>query len=845
MARNDVHITMTAAEAQIVQAWLNANRGPKEYLRTLENISGKTGQANRATQGMMGAAVTGFRQLAASLIGISGPITAIVAAANILRREAEAMRKFQRESAEYQIPVGRMVEQMRLNQPAGSDITPEEIWQMITEKRLGGITDEEAMRTVLNALQKSESPERYREFSGMLIELIDRYQDLSQEDLQALAQAAVVVKRYEPGKDVTGEMLGAELMSALSVAPAGEANAEQFFNNLGVMMGNYMQQGFSRKESYDIATSLANRALDDSFEMGATFANNFLTDLVTTIGREKPELIGQGMKMMEFLQTDEGRKAATELAGSMERRTLADLKEAAGTRDIDEIMREALQVDKLGKAAYRGGAHARARYRMVVPEMVAAPEMFEEQRGDFWELYKNSQKAILTGQPAIDLSRQKQQAAMASEASLAYRKEKERKATAADLLGKSPVALREDRTTFLEEGHGKYPGYWYMEKLASQFRMSLENAMSPPVDAIKELEAGLRDMRAIERSIGAPFGVPMSVIPAGPEKDLDETWRNRLKEWEANRTQTERDRAAPLREEIRNVEKMLEALRAATPVPVENGAVPVVIRDGKVVAGQPVRQQGRTATDVHREHIDVLAGLSQKAPGVKDLGRDDIFDALSALVEEEDVVDRKTELSRLKTTLQLAEQDIGRVVENEPLTNVVDQAAPNTLAWNMTSDQRMLAHRRRNRTPEQRLQAEQVMRRIAEIDQEMANVPLVEEKPKEMPRAIPGFIGQGLMQQRVPPANPAQPKLDDVGSAMLNELQNINANLRNANRPGNGQQFDRVAAQLAMQTKQLRQGINVNVAGDRTARGATSARRSPAAAVVAMRLGNAGLDQWS
>ncbi|MCA9225601.1 MAG: hypothetical protein KDA47_08310, partial [Planctomycetales bacterium] len=123
MAQNNVHIQMTAAEASIVQAWMNANRGPQQMLNLMQRIGSQTRSNNASFSSMVAAQTAGLMRAGAVFIGIGSAVQTIYSFARLLKNELNVIAQRRESLRERQVPFQQSVERMELMMPADSDMS--------------------------------------------------------------------------------------------------------------------------------------------------------------------------------------------------------------------------------------------------------------------------------------------------------------------------------------------------------------------------------------------------------------------------------------------------------------------------------------------------------------------------------------------------------------------------------------------------------------------------------------------------------------------------------------------------------------------------------------------------
>lgn len=134
MAKRDVTITMTAKQAGVVQAWMDAQKSVKAFEQTVDS-AGKTGakagnQANRSFGQMlmtMGSSIVKLQALSLAL----GAVRTIAGAAF---RDLEKARMAGKDAVERQRSFADTLQAINLALPAGGDMNIQDIEKAIKQR---------------------------------------------------------------------------------------------------------------------------------------------------------------------------------------------------------------------------------------------------------------------------------------------------------------------------------------------------------------------------------------------------------------------------------------------------------------------------------------------------------------------------------------------------------------------------------------------------------------------------------------------------------------------------------------------------------------------------------------
>lgn len=394
-----VHILMSAAEGQVVQAWLRANKGPQQYLQTMKEITGQSQRAGSAGAGSFNRMTQQAGRFAASLFGIGSAFQAASTAIGAIRREFEQLKQVRQSAAEVTVEVGEAVNRIRGLLPPGADISADEIGQRVStmDTPVGQRERFQVVETAITAgIEASTAGQRAFDFGQKTIELLGKFIPGNAEALSEFARAAVAVERRFPDRSPEEIILG--LFQGLVAGPGGFENAEEFSKNAVQAVNILGMRDFTFRQAMGMVAGLQTAALDTD----AASVRTTLLNLVETLDKFVPvELRGTGSRALEFLRAEgefagdpEAIRANRELLRSASDE-LAQLARDQG-RSIEEVLRN-LDVDGTVDSQVR----ARARTRAFIVELLQ-PEGFGEGPGTTKSLVRSAEQNILEGVAAIE-----------------------------------------------------------------------------------------------------------------------------------------------------------------------------------------------------------------------------------------------------------------------------------------------------------------------------------------------------------------------------------------------------------------------------------------------------------
>lgn len=156
MPNRNVHVLMSAAEGDVVRAWLRANKGPQEMLRLLREIGTVSTQAGGRANSQFGTMIKGARQFAGAMLGVGTAFQAAHTAIGAIRAEIEFIRRSRQEAGGTQVTFGRAFARLVKTIPesdAVRDISDQELQNRIL-RNLSGRTGADIAQLIETAVSK-------------------------------------------------------------------------------------------------------------------------------------------------------------------------------------------------------------------------------------------------------------------------------------------------------------------------------------------------------------------------------------------------------------------------------------------------------------------------------------------------------------------------------------------------------------------------------------------------------------------------------------------------------------------------------------------------------------------
>lgn len=499
MATKGVHVLMSAAHAQVVQAWLQANKGPQEMLRLLQQIGATSQSAGRKGGRSFNSMTREAGRFAGSLIGIGSAFQAAHTAISVIRGEFEKLKQVQRDAADQTISTGEELSKIRkVTLAPGADVTADEILSRARGFR-SPLQVPERLRVIQEAIQAGSRAETTGERVDIAVEAMKLLGDQLRGDTAALvefAKGAVVLQKAFP--DRTKQEIILAITQALSASPAGFENLQQFSQNMVPLLAYMRTEGFTLKDAIANAIGLQIRAIDVEGASTRTTWINTLQDL-----REQLpiEIAGTGQRMLDFLRSDEGSKVSNNLLRSASE----SLRKLAQERGLTMAQLQR-QLDIPG--VFTPTTRARAKTEFALIELLQ-PEGFAEAADQTKAMVDATRRNILEGQAAQDDWNRRMRESAQSLNELAFAVDNAIRAQKAEADFNVTRSIRAQLATAIEELFPRAGGGAMGAQLASTIA-TIETMRADPIEAveilIRALEERAAEMRAVEARAGVMAG---------------------------------------------------------------------------------------------------------------------------------------------------------------------------------------------------------------------------------------------------------------------------------------------------------------------------------------------------
>lgn len=375
MASTNVHITMTAAQADVVRAWMDSGRSVDAYTKQLARV-GMTGQqAGARVRRGVDSVIPGLTRAVTGFLGVGVAMNAIGNAASLIRREWEQLKDVQSKSKDASVSFAKELGRFRIGGlPVGSDITADEIAEkaMKLETSTTPAVRLQAAGSAITAIDDPSQTRRAAETGLRVAELLPGGQSgfFSDTEINEFAKAVSRIQFREPGK-TTEETLG-QLFSASISGPGGPEKMQQFIENAVPAIEQAMQRlNLTFEESAANLIAIANEAQDPTFESSRTTFVQFVGDLATKLrmaGKEGQEIIdsGQAFKALRERKSPVAKQIAREFLGAFDDQLAAESEETGVPL---ELLLEARK-----KRDLRGELRGRARTLFAGQQLIQAEE---------------------------------------------------------------------------------------------------------------------------------------------------------------------------------------------------------------------------------------------------------------------------------------------------------------------------------------------------------------------------------------------------------------------------------------------------------------------------------------
>jgi hypothetical protein len=201
-----VSITMSAAHGQVVNAWLQANKGPQQMLDLLRQINQQSGQAGAKGQQAFGGMAKQAQTFAKAMFGVGTAFQAAHTAIAAIRAEFDAIQKVRRTAADKQVEFGRALVSLGQTIPettAIRDISTTELRERIL-KNLYGRTPSEMADLVQTAVSQDVGS-TLSERAAVAFTGAKHFPAMSMEELNTVTSAVLGARRRFTPEVVTPE----------------------------------------------------------------------------------------------------------------------------------------------------------------------------------------------------------------------------------------------------------------------------------------------------------------------------------------------------------------------------------------------------------------------------------------------------------------------------------------------------------------------------------------------------------------------------------------------------------------------------------------------------------------
>ena len=441
---------MSAANAQIVQAWLQANKGPQQMLGLLKQIGMQGQQAGQRTASGMNQIGRSVGRAVASFIGVGTAIQGIGTAAAIVRREWEQLKQVQERSLEVGLPAARELANLRLlGLPPGLQGMADELDEL-ARAAATPIPVADRLRMVQEAISAGTDPSatsvRARAQLGLRVaELLGKALEERPDTLRQFARTTTVLQESFP--ELGSDELITTLGNALLTSPAGFDRMEEFNRNIIPAAVNLKNFGFNLRDALALLVGVQARTVDPE---GATTRTNVF-QLVELLNRkfieaERFDLVNAGMRMLEFVQKSDD-PLALKLNTEILRAQSKFLQELAVQEGISVKVLQTMQ--GIQKSQLADEVQARARGKFGVVELLQRSGV-ELPAGNVQQRVREAQQSLIAGQNAVNDFMRRMEEGTSSMRQLPLEIDAIIKQTEQRLLGRPGFAERQQAAAGLE-----------------------------------------------------------------------------------------------------------------------------------------------------------------------------------------------------------------------------------------------------------------------------------------------------------------------------------------------------------------------------------------------------------
>ena len=355
-ASGKVEITMTAQEAQAVQAWMRLRAvGPQGFEKDVRKTGAAGAKAGtQIKQGMLGAGAA-IKVLRRDVLAMATGFLGVQQAMSAIRNEADAIRKLQQTAGQSQTAFGKQLQRTFNALPEGSDITLSGLKDAVLSERqiktrVSPIDQLVAIQGVFAAKGPLVSAKESVDISQTVSEIFPSVAD-KPADILAINKAALSIKKTFPEAGSIKDIL-----SSLNEGfqQSNVTDPAKFAATIVALTGQLKQITDDPNDSLEkflaFGSALTQVSLEDTGKLTATAMVNLLTTMRANALGTGAITSDQGVFAGKDAFKDPGRSRETE---AVRQRLVGVLDASLG--DVERIIKESPSLGELVRPPGMGG----------------------------------------------------------------------------------------------------------------------------------------------------------------------------------------------------------------------------------------------------------------------------------------------------------------------------------------------------------------------------------------------------------------------------------------------------------------------------------------------------------
>jgi hypothetical protein len=358
LAANNVNVRMSAENAEMVRAWLEALRGPQAFGQELEKIAQKGQRAGQVTKSAFAGAGQQAMQVVGALTGVGSAVGGILAIAYQLKAEYQALVARQKEAADAQVSHYESVQ--RAGKAYGAK-TSQEV-DALNRRVIGGangVKPSDLLLAIESGISASGDVDK-DDVVQMVLESAKRAPEMSLTRRQALVTGALMTKKGFPSMS-TDEALAVTEQSFIA---ARTEDVTDFAKNVAPGVAQMGAFG-GGKDSHQYLTSLAIAMGQRSGDPTGRRSMNATINMLKQVKEETlaAGLVGKDASVEEQINAVRG-------SPELQDKLLGVFAEAEGGADWKTKL-ETMRANKRDRGDLGGDLHGEAKSFIAMVEMLS------------------------------------------------------------------------------------------------------------------------------------------------------------------------------------------------------------------------------------------------------------------------------------------------------------------------------------------------------------------------------------------------------------------------------------------------------------------------------------------